>query len=78
MKEGIKKRDLTSHFKIWFKTEHEGSFPPKQKAITDYMEKTLKHKYTSIGFVNLKFKKEIENGGDEIMDEKTTTDGLDA
>ena len=78
MKEGIKKRDLTTHFKMWFKEEHEGSFPPKQKTITDYIEKTLKHKYTSIGFVNLKFKKEIGKETGEIMDEHSTVDALDA
>ncbi len=69
-KEGIKKKDLNTHFKLWFKGEHEGSSIPKAKTLYEYFEKTLKFKYlNTVGYATLRFSKEIESSGDEQMEE---------
>ncbi len=75
-KDLIKKKDLNTHFKMWYKNEHEGSTLPKTKALYDYFDKVLKLKYSqNIGYNGAKFKKEIESAsGDEQMEETNDLD----
>ena len=74
-KEGIKKKDLNTHFKMWFRTEHEGSSLPKTKTLYEYFEKTLKIKYHNVyGFPALRFSKEIESKSKELMEETNDLD----
>ena len=71
IKETIRKRDLSTHFRIWYKTEYEGSVPPKAKKLYEYMEKNLKHKYSN-GYIGLRFKKELADK--EVMEESSALD----
>jgi hypothetical protein len=69
-KDIIKKKDLNTHFKMWYKNEHEGSTLPKTKALYEYFEKMLKVKYSNnIGYICIKFRKEVESSGEDIMEE---------
>ncbi len=71
IKETIRKRDLSTHFRIWYKNEYEGSVPPKAKKLYEYMEKNLKHKYSN-GYIGLRFKKEFADK--EVMEESSALD----
>ncbi len=75
-KDVIKKKDLNTHFKMWYKNEHEGSTLPKTKALYDYCDKVLKLKYAqNIGYICAKFKKELESAsGEEQMEETNDLD----
>jgi hypothetical protein len=75
-KDVIKKKDLNTHFKMWYKNEHEGSTLPKTKALYDYCDKILKLKYSqNIGYICAKFKKDIEStSGEEQMEETNDLD----
>ena len=75
-KDTIKKKDLSAHFRLWFRDVHEGEIPPKSKAIYEYFEKMLKRKYFSNGFQCMKFKKEYESSDDQ-MEENNTPNELD-
>ncbi len=74
-KEGIKKKDLSTHFKMWFKTgDHEGTPLPKVKIVYDYFDKMLKLKYSgTVGYIGLKYKKEYESTGEESSEEPEIT-----
>lgn len=69
---GIKKKDISAHFKTWFREgDHEGTPLPKLKTVHDYFEKMLKLKYSStVGFLGLKYKKEYESSADDSNDDK--------
>ncbi len=75
-KDLIKKKDLNTHFKMWYKNEHEGSALPKAKALYDYFDKVLKLKYSqNIGYNGAKFKKEHDSSSaDEQMEETNDLD----
>ena len=57
-KDCIKKRDIYTHFKLWFKEIHDNSSLPKSKKLYEFIEKELKTKYTSKGWTCIKFKTE--------------------
>jgi len=69
MKDGVKKRDLSANFRLWFKDDREGHGGPKAKAIYEYFEKILKLKYGNPGYMGVRFKKETAGVGEEVMDE---------
>lgn len=52
----IKKRDLYTNFKMWFKDVHDGEVLPKSKKLYEFMEKTLKKEYKRDGYVGIRFK----------------------
>ena len=64
--DGIKKKELFSHFKGWFRDLHEGETLPKSKKLYDFMEKEIKHKYlSSSGWPFLKFKRDAPKNNEE-------------
>jgi phage/plasmid-associated DNA primase len=64
----IRKRDLSANFKLWFKGDREGSAIPKTKNLYEYMEKTLKFKYSPAGYVGMKFKRDMMITGNDTLD----------
>ncbi len=78
-KEGIKKKDVSSHFKMWFKTgDHEGEQQPKARTVYDYFDKMLKLKYSpTYGYIGLKFKKEFESPPEDSGEEHDAKQNID-
>uniref|UniRef100_A0A6C0J3J8 SF3 helicase domain-containing protein n=1 Tax=viral metagenome TaxID=1070528 RepID=A0A6C0J3J8_9ZZZZ len=67
--EGIKKRDLYTGFKLFFKNEHEGEQIPKSKKLYEFMEKAMKKDYNyKFGYQGIRFKTECEASDDEQND----------
>ena len=67
--EGIKKRDLYTNFKLWFKEFHDGEFTPKSKKLYEFMEKSMKKEYNNkFGYQGIRFKSEGDTSGDETND----------
>ena len=64
-KDCIKKRDLYTHFKLWFREIHDGSQLPKSKKLYEFIEKELKTKYTSKGWMCIKFISNDSDSDDE-------------
>lgn len=54
----IKKKDLHDHFKMWFEDIHKGDTMPKCKKLNEFMDKSLKQKYTPRGWTCIRFKQE--------------------
>lgn len=63
----IKRRELTNHFKLWVKNDKEHiTTIPKTKTFTDYVEKTLKIKFsTTHGYVGIRFKSDDSSSGEQ-------------
>jgi phage/plasmid-associated DNA primase len=63
----IKRRELTNHFKLWVKNDKEHiTTLPKTKTFTDYVEKTLKIKFsTNYGYIGIKFKSDDSSSGEQ-------------
>lgn len=75
-KEGVMKKDMLTHFKMWYKDGRDGSVVPKAKTLYEYFEKTLKHKYSKFGFIGLQFRKPVVVKGNCEMSD--TENDLDA
>ncbi len=75
-KDTVKKKDLSAHFRLWFRDVHEGETPPKSKAVYEYFDKMLKLKYFNNGYQCMKFKKEYDTSGEDLMDETKEIDEL--
>jgi len=62
----LKKKDLSAHFKIWFKDLHEGETMPKNKKLYDFIEKEIKQKYGVSGWPYVKFRQEFTKPVNEL------------
>jgi len=52
----IMKKELFSHFSLWFRDFHSGETPQKSKKVYDFMDKEIKYKYSIHGWPFLKFR----------------------
>jgi|APSaa5957512535_1039671.scaffolds.fasta_scaffold15849_2 P4 family phage/plasmid primase-like protien len=57
-KDIIKKRDLWTHFRLWYKEGRDPSSIPKNKKLYDFLENELKINYTQSGWKCIKFRVE--------------------
>ncbi len=75
-KEGVKKKEISSKFKEWYREAHEGETAPKGKTINEYFEKVLKLKYSgTYGYVGVKLKvDETNSSSEEKGDQMEETD----
>jgi len=62
--DNIKKRDLYTNFKLWFRDIHDGELIPKSKKLYEFMEKTLRLHYKN-GYQGLRFKTEGMSSEDD-------------
>lgn len=63
-KDNIKKRDLWTHFKLWFKDVHDGDALPKNKKLYEFIEKELKREYKHNGWTGIMFKNDVSDSDD--------------
>jgi phage/plasmid-associated DNA primase len=73
----LKKKDLFTHFKLWFKELHEGEPLPKSKKVYDFIEKEIKQKYGINGWPYIRFRRETTLNSDGVYEEENAPNDLD-
>ena len=66
LSQGIKKRDLWTSFKLWFKEFHDSEPLPKSKKLNEFMEKSIKKEYKPQGYPGLIFKNTHNDSDGEL------------